>query len=99
MSTKKEANPAIDGMVYKGKPLLRKDNVIYYGNADDKYIAKLTIDETSKIMDLEVSSSITVVLQTNAAPGYEKVINKAERDGLFEALDLGAYWLEEKLAE
>ena len=100
MATKKtEVKAATDGMVYKGKPLLRKDDVIYYGNADDKYIIKMTVDEASKIMDLEVSSSVTVVLQTNDIPGQEKELKRAERDGLFEALDLGAYWLQDKLAE
>ena len=100
MSTKKtEANTVTEGMLYKGKTLLRRENLIYYGNTDEKYIIKMTVDESDKIMDLDVSSSVTVVLQTNNIPGQEKELKRAERDGLFEALDLGAYWLEEKLGE
>ena len=28
-------------LTYKGKPLMRKDNVIYYGSMADKYIIML----------------------------------------------------------
>ena len=100
MPTKKEEVITTEGgLLYKGKPLLRKGNVLYYGNAEDKYIICMTVQETSKIMDLEVSSSVKISLQTNEAPGNERVIKKAERDGLYEALDLGQFWLEEILSE
>ena len=26
------------GLMYKGKPLLRRGNLLYYGNPEDKYI-------------------------------------------------------------
>ena len=40
---------------YKGLPLVRKDNTIYYGNMSDKYVAMLTVLSTHKVKDLEIA--------------------------------------------
>jgi len=82
---------------YKGKPLQRKDDLIYYGNEEDDYIIMLQVDKTNKLEDLEISGKVNIVLQTNEAPGREKTIKKAERNGLYEALDLGSFWLDDAL--
>ena len=87
------------GLMYKGKPLLRRGNLLYYGNPEDKYIIMMTVLDSTKIIDLDVSTSVVVQLQTNDIPGKEKVLKKAERDGLFSALDVGEFWLEEALSE
>lgn len=84
-------------LTYKDKPLIRRGNLLYYGNHDDEYIVALTIQESTTLIDLDIATNVLVVLQTNAAPGKEKVIKKAERDGLFAALDLGEFWLTEIL--
>jgi len=87
------------GLEYKGKPLLRRGNLIYYGNADDKYIITLLVQDAKKIMDLDVATNVLIQLQTNEIPGREKIIKKAERDGLYSALDLAEFWLEDALSE
>ena len=84
-------------LTYKGKPLQRKDNLLYYGNIDDKNIIVMQILNASTENDLEISGAVAVALQTNAAPGKEKILKTAQRDGLFAALDLGEFWLSESL--
>lgn len=84
-------------LTYKGKPLLRKGNLIYYGNPDDPYILCLNISETEQIAGLDVASMVEVKLQTNDVPGQERIIKKAEREGLYSAIDLGEFWLNEAL--
>lgn len=84
-------------LTYKGKPLLRRGNLIYYGNHNDDYIVTLTIQETTTLMDLDIATDVLVKLQTNDIPGKERIIKKAERDGLYAALDLGDFWLTEIL--
>lgn len=84
---------------YKGKPLVRKGSQLYYGNHDDKYIISMLVKESTKIIDLDVSTRVEVRLQTNEAPGKERVIKRAEREGIYAALDLGEFWLQEALAE
>ncbi len=86
-------------LTYKGKPLMRKGNKIYYGNTEDKYRVFLEIDEDTQIMGLSIATHVNVQLQTNDIPGKEKVIKSAERDGLYAALDLGEFWLTDILSE
>ena len=84
-------------LTYKGKPLQRKDNLLYYGNTDDKNIIVMQILNSKKEADLEISGAVAVALQTNTAPGKEKILKTAQRDGLFAALDLAEFWLSESL--
>ena len=98
MPAKKETEKK-EGLMYKGKPLLRRGNLIYYGNAEDKLIVCLEINETTQLIDLDIATNVLVKLQTNEIPGKEKIIKSAERDGLYEALDLGEFWLTEALSE
>ena len=84
---------------YKGKPLMRNGKDLYYGNFDDKFRVHLEVDENTELMGLEIATQVNVMLETNEAPGKEKVLKKAERDGLYAALDLGEYWLTDILAE
>ena len=86
-------------LTYKGKPLMRKGNDLYYGNFDDKFRVHLEVDENTELMGLEIATHVNVMLETNDIPGKEKVLKKAERDGIYAALDLGEYWLTDILSE
>jgi len=83
--------------MYKDKPLLRCGNQIYYGSVDDKYIVRFTIDDTKKVSGLEVGTRVTIDLMTNEGEERSKIIKQAERDGLYKALDIGIFWLEDAL--
>ena len=48
---------------YKGHPLLRKDNMIYYGSFADKYIILMQVLETKKVKDLDVATRVSIQLQ------------------------------------
>jgi len=85
------------GLEYKGKPLLRKDKQIYYGDPEGKFIILMTIQDSTKMMDIDVTTSVLIELMTNEDPSRDKVIKKAERDGLYAALDLAEFWLTEAL--
>ena len=79
-------------LTYKEKPLVRRGNMIYYGNPADKYIILMMVNSTKKVGDLDVATSITIQLQTNVG-GSGKVIKQAEREGFFAAMDIAEYWL------
>ena len=81
---------------YKGKPLVRRGNVIYYGNPSDKYIIMMIVNDSKKVDDLEVSTNVTIQLQESGESG--RLIKKAERDGMYAAMDIAEYWLEEAIA-
>lgn len=85
---------------YKGKPLVRCGKTIYYGNMNDPYVICLNIiNEDDNIDDLKVSGKVAIQLldtDENVSP-KEKIVKKSEKVGLFNALDLGAVWLERAL--
>ncbi len=86
-------------MTYKGRPLIRKENIIYYGSMADKHIAMLQILSTKKIGDDEVSDRIMVQLQlTDETASFKDRTEKvAEKHGLYEALDIADIWLSRAL--
>lgn len=81
------------GLTYKGKLLARKGNIIYYGNPEDDYIIMMNITNTEEKEGYEITSKVTVSLQTNTGGIKEKIIKKVEREGLFKALDIAEFWL------
>lgn len=89
-----------EGLIYKGHPLMRKDNLVYYGSMADEYIVMLQILETKKVNDVEIASRVSVQLQLTdpAAKSRDRVVKKSEKDGFYTALDVGCVWLERALA-
>ena len=87
------------GLTYKGRPLRRLDNLIYYGSMSDEYIIMLQISETEKVEDLEVPKRVTVQLQRTdpAVKSRERVVKQTEKTGFYEAIDVAAVWLERAL--
>ena len=87
-------------LMYKGRPLMRKDNLIYYGSMADSHIVMLQILETKKVGDSEIASRVSVQLQLTdpAVRSRDRVVKKGEKAGLYTALDFGSVWLERALA-
>ena len=87
-------------VMYKGRPLMRKDNMIYYGSMADSHIVMLQILETKKQGDMDVATRVSVQLQLTDpnARSKDRVVKNSEKDGLYTALDFGCVWLERALA-
>ena len=85
---------------YKGHPLRRKDNLIYYGSMTDKYIIMLQITESVPFEDFELASRIQVQLQYTDPDlkSRDRVVKKSEKTSFYEAMDVAAVWLERALA-
>jgi arginyl-tRNA synthetase len=85
---------------YKGFPLRRKDNLIYYGSMADKYIIMMQIVETKKVKDLDVATKVIVQLQLTDPnlKSRDRVVKKSEKPSLYAAMDVAAVWLERALA-
>lgn len=86
---------------YKGHPLLRKENMIYYGSFADKYIIQMQVLETKKVKDLDVASKVSVQLQLTdpTVKSRDRVVKKSEKDSLYAAIDVAAVWLDRALAQ
>ena len=87
-------------LMYKGHPLMRKDNLIYYGSMADTHIIMLQILETKNVNGTEIASRVSVQLQLTdpAVKSRDRVVKKGEKAGLYTALDFGCVWLERALA-
>ena len=87
-------------LMYKGRPLMRKDNLIYYGSMADSHIVMLQILETKQVNGQEVASRVSVQLQLTDpnARSRDRIVKKSEKDGLYTALEFGSVWLERALA-
>ena len=87
-------------LVYRGHPLRRKDNLIYYGSMADKYIVMLQVMDTKKVDDLDVATKVAVQLQLTDPDlkSRDRVVKKSEKDSLYAAMDVGCIWLERALA-
>lgn len=87
-------------LTYKGHPLRRKDNLIYYGSMADKYIIALQILSTQKEGELDVANKVSVQLQLTDPDlkSRDRVVKKSEKQNLYDAMDVGAIWLERALS-
>jgi len=87
--------------MYKGKPLVRNGNTIYYGNMSDKYVVMMQVVSTKKVNDIELADKVTVNLMYTDPDlkSRDKTIKKSEKSGLYNAMDIGAIWLERALAD
>lgn len=87
-------------LTYKGHPLMRKDNLIYYGSMADTHIIMLQILETKTVGDTEIASRVSIQLQLTdpTIKSRDRVVKKGEKAGLYTALDFGCVWLERALA-
>ena len=85
---------------YKGHPLQRKDNIIYYGSFADKYIIMLQVLDTKKVGDINVANKVSIQpqLTDTSITSRDRVVKQSERDGLYAAIDVAAVWLERALS-
>ena len=88
-------------LTYKGKPLVRNGNTIYYGFPNEKYVIMMQILATKPVDDVEVASKVSIQL-INTDPNVsirEKIVKSSEKKGLYAALDIAEIWLSRALAE
>ncbi|MGN1481391.1 hypothetical protein [Porcipelethomonas sp.] len=80
---------------YKGFPLVRHEDVIYYGNMTDDYVVMLQILQKKRVNDLDVASKIKVYQMSTDLdlPPNKAVTRTSEKESLYEALDLANAWL------
>ena len=85
---------------YKGHPLRRKDNLIYYGTMAEKYIIMLQLLDTKKVDDLDVATKVAVQLQLTDPDlkSRDRVVKKTEKDSLYTAMDVATVWLDRALS-
>ena len=94
------AEKILEGVsVYKGKPLVRKDNIICYGDPNDKAILVLTVLTFKDVHGEQVPNDILIQVQSTdkSLSVVERSLKQGMKKGLFDALDYGISWLNNAL--
>lgn len=97
MATKKEKLPFT---IYKGFPLVRSGNNIYYGDPKEPYVIFINIlatDGTAE--DLPTKVSVELLATDESISIFERSQKKSEKSSLYEALDIGQVWLQRALSK
>jgi hypothetical protein len=85
--------------LYKGHPLVRCGDTIYYGSLADPFVVMLKIASTKAVGDMQAADKVIVALMStdeDLGP-LERIQQRCERRGLFNAVDIASIWLERAL--
>jgi len=85
--------------IYKGHPLVRCGDTIYYGSLADPFVVMLKIATTKQVKGIQAADKVNVWLM-NTDPDLnpmECIQQRCERRGLYNAIDIASIWLERAL--
>ncbi|HIZ30392.1 MAG TPA: hypothetical protein H9813_04045 [Candidatus Fournierella merdipullorum] len=88
-------------LTYKGRPLVRCGNEIYYGSLSDPYVVFMQVLTTKEENGITVADKLHVILMStdSTKPLPERVVKQSSKTGLYTALEVGGMWLERALKE
>ncbi len=80
---------------YKGYPLVRMGDQLYYGNMYDNYVIWMQIQEKEKVGDLEVATKVKIykMATDDKLSPIEAIVKQSEKPSLYSALDIAYVWL------
>lgn len=97
MADKKKAGQEFQ--TYKGRPLVRCGDEIYYGSMSDPFVIKMIIKSKKTLGETEVADKITIKLLStdpDLSP-RRQLVKTSEKSGMFLAMDIADIWLERAL--
>lgn len=97
---KPEAKEKSRFLQYKGRPLVRSGNTLYYGAMNEDCVVMLQILSTKTENGMTMADKVQVqLLSTDPEVRMkDRILKKSEKQGLYNAMDIGAIWLERALS-
>lgn len=87
-------------LTYKGRPLVRCGDELYYGKMEEPYVIRLQIKTKKEVNGVEMADKIAIYLM--ATDPYlsprKQIIKSSEKKGMFLAMDIADIWLERALS-
>lgn len=85
-----------DILTYKGKPLVRNGNTLYYGDLSGDFVIMMQILSTKTVKDMTVADKVQVQLMSTDVElrMKDRILKKSEKTGLYNAMDIGSIWLD-----
>jgi len=84
---------------YKGKPLVRCGDELYYGSMEDRFVIRLQIKTKKEVNGLMIADKVAIQLlctDPDLSP-RKQLVKASEKTGLYLALDIADIWLERAL--
>lgn len=88
-------------LMYKGRPLVRSGNTLYYGSMAEKYVIVMQILSTKEENGMQMAEKVQIQLMLTdpEVRMKDRIAKKSEKIGLYNAMDIGSIWLERALNE
>jgi len=88
-------------LMYKGRPLVRSGNVLYYGSMAEKYVIVMQVLSTKEENGMTMAEKVQIqlMLTDEEVRMKDRIVKKSEKIGLYNAMDIGSIWLERALNE
>lgn len=82
-------------LTYKSRPVVRCGNTIYYGSMRNRCVVMLMIQEQTPDHGVPLATRIKCYLTKTdtSLPLPERIVKNAERQTLYDAMELAAAWL------
>ncbi len=84
---------------YKGKPLVRCGDELYYGSMAERFVIRMLIKSKKTEGDMEIADKVTIQLlctDPDLSP-RKQLVKSSDKTGLYTALDIADVWLERAL--
>ena len=84
---------------YKGKPLVRCGDELYYGSMDERFVIRMQIKSKKEVNGVEIADKVAIQLlctDPDLSP-RKQLVKSSEKNGLYVALDIADVWLERAL--
>ncbi|MBQ7133072.1 MAG: hypothetical protein IJO20_01100 [Ruminococcus sp.] len=84
---------------YKGKPLVRCGDELYYGSMEERFVIRMQIKTKKEVNGLQVADKVAIQLlctDPDLSP-RKQLVKASEKNGLYLALDIADVWLERAL--
>ncbi|MBQ6498407.1 MAG: hypothetical protein IJI48_00720 [Ruminococcus sp.] len=84
---------------YKGKPLVRCGDELYYGSMDEKFVIRMQIKSKKEVNGAEIADKVAIQLlatDPDLSP-RKQLVKSSEKNGLYVALDIAEVWLDRAL--
>lgn len=83
-------------LMYKGRPLIRSGNTMYYGDMTDPYVAVIQVSDTKEQNTLQVPTrtSVQILSTDESLPLLERIKRNTEKTDFYDAVNIASIWLE-----
>lgn len=87
--------------MYKGRPLVRCGDEIYYGNMKEPYVIRMNIKSKTNVNGLDVADKVSVQLMATdpELSPRKRILKASEKSNLYLAMDIADVWLERALKQ